>query len=572
MRVLTDVGAIARCFDYLVPEALAEQVQVGDRVRVPLGGRRVGGWVVEVGVRPPDGLSLRPLAAWSGWGPPAPVVSLSAWAAWRWAGRPSQLLATASPRRSWRQLPPPGRPCPAGGRVPEAWAEALARGRLVVRLGPGQDRFAWARAAAGRLAQGSDACALVLCPLQAEAEALARRLEAEGFPVALMPHGWGEARAGARVVVGTRAAAWAPAPRLCAGMVLDAHDPAYKEQRAPTYSAWEVVAERCSRDGAPAVMVSPCPSLELLAWGQLSTPPRAEERAGWARVEVVDRRGDDPRTGMVSEALVRALRSASASAPVVCVLNRKGRARLLACAACGELAACGGCGGPLAQVQADQPLACRRCPRSQEAVCQACGSGRLKVLRPGVARLGEELAALAAGPVSEVTGQAGVPAGVPVVVGTEAVLYRPLRAGVVAFLDFDQELLRPQLRASEAALALLARASRAVGGRRGRVLVQTRRPDSPVLDAALHADPGRLAARELELRRVLGMPPARAVALVSGEGAEAFVASLAGVEVLGPHRGAWLVKAESHQLLCDALAGGRRPPGRLRVDVDPLEL
>ena len=45
-RVVPDVTGVDKIFDYLVPEALAETVRVGVRVRVPLHGRNVAGWVV----------------------------------------------------------------------------------------------------------------------------------------------------------------------------------------------------------------------------------------------------------------------------------------------------------------------------------------------------------------------------------------------------------------------------------------------------------------------------------------------------------------------------------------------
>jgi primosomal protein N' (replication factor Y) len=160
-----------------------------------------------------------------------------------------------------------------------------------------------------------------------------------------------------------------------------------------------------------------------------------------------------------------------------------------------------------------------------------------------------------------------------VLVGTEAVLHRLRGAGTVVFLDFDQELLAPRYRAGEQALALLARASRLVGGRgRGRIVVQTRSPGSEVIDAALHADPGRLATVDAERRSALGLPPATALALVSGPSAGAYIEGLdpQGVDVLGPDDGRWLVRAPNHRVLCDALAAVPRPPGRLRVEVDPL--
>jgi primosomal protein N' (replication factor Y) (superfamily II helicase) len=145
----------------------------------------------------------------------------------------------------------------------------------------------------------------------------------------------------------------------------------------------------------------------------------------------------------------------------------------------------------------------------------------------------------------------------------------------VAFLDLDQELLAPRYRAAEAALALLARAARLVGGRAGggRLLLQTRLPSSEVVDAAVHADPGRLAVVEFARRAALRLPPEVAMALVSGDAATGYVAALGGidgVEAVGPAAGRWLVRAPDHDVLCDALAATPRPPGRLRVEVDPL--
>src|SRR6202034_66338 len=47
---------------------------------------RSGGGVVEDDVAATPGLALKPLAKLSGLGPPAGVVALAEWAAWRWAG------------------------------------------------------------------------------------------------------------------------------------------------------------------------------------------------------------------------------------------------------------------------------------------------------------------------------------------------------------------------------------------------------------------------------------------------------------------------------------------------------
>lgn len=538
-------------------------VRIGSLVRVELHGRRVRAWVVADGVEPPAGIELRPVAKVTGWGPSADVVDLAHWAAWRWAGRPAQLLGTASPPRVVRGLPAPPAPSSGAADIEGLAQDALGQPRSIVRIAPAADRYPLLRAIGGL------GDVLVLTPSLASATQLTARLRRDGFPVALMPSGWAAAAGGGRVVVGTRAAAWAPSPSLRAVVVLDAHDEVYQEERAPTWSAWVVAAERAARAGVPCVLVTPCPGPDHLAWGPVVTTSRADERAGWATVDMVDRRGDDPRSGLFSDRLVAALRG---DGRVVCVLNRKGRARLLACSACGELARCEECGASLGQD--GDVLRCAGCGATRPVVCAGCGSTRLKTLRAGVARVREELEALAGRAVGEVTGDTDAMPDAPVVVGTEAVLHRAGAAAVVAFLDFDQELLAPRYRAGEQALALLVRAARLVGprGAGGRVLVQTRLPDHEVLGAALHADPSGWAAAETDRRRALRLPPATALAVVSGEAAAEFVEGVGGVEVQGPADGRYRVRADDHTALCDALAEAPRPAGRLRVEVDPLRV
>ncbi|MDG1464011.1 MAG: hypothetical protein P8Q20_02840, partial [Acidimicrobiales bacterium] len=74
VRVLPDVAAVSKAFDYLVPEAWSrdgrgERLGIGSRVRIILHGRRVAGWVVDDQVEPPPGVALRPLSRLSGLGP-----------------------------------------------------------------------------------------------------------------------------------------------------------------------------------------------------------------------------------------------------------------------------------------------------------------------------------------------------------------------------------------------------------------------------------------------------------------------------------------------------------------------
>jgi primosomal protein N' (replication factor Y) len=474
----------------------------------------------------------------------------------------------------------------------------------VVRIPPATDLLGLVLAAATdehvRARTGS---VLVLVPSVGWAERLCNRLTRRGLAATT---DWSRARAGWPVVVGSRVGTWAPVPNLAAVVVLDAHDDAYREESAPTYSAVDVAMERARRAGAPCLVTSPVPPVGLAGIPTVA-PSLPEERAGWPAFERVDRRGADPRTGLFSEEFVRLARAVLDGAPrddktgpLVCVYNRKGGARLLACSHCGELARCTRCGAAMSASPDKSTLHCRRCADTRPLVCASCGRLRMKTLRAGVSRLREELAALLGVKVEEVSGAAarrtagaGGTTGkierdtnwsAPVLVGTEAVLHRVRRAAAVTFLDIDLHLLAPRLSATDETLALLVRAGRLVGARGdgpawARVQLQTRVPDHPVLEAVVRGEPAPVLAEEAVIRRTSGLPPFSALALVSGPLAPAYADALAkeaahaegaGIVVTPAGDGAWLFKAPDHDALCDLLARVERPPGRgLRVAVDP---
>jgi primosomal protein N' (replication factor Y) len=604
--VRTEVAAVTKTFDYSVPPGWDEAVHVGTRVRAPLHGRTVRGWVVDEDVGTPPGVAVLPLKSWLGWGPPPALVDLAEWAAWRWAGPASFFLRIASPATIVRTLPvppplPPTIARPAGAAPPEGMDLDLAQpGATIVRQPPVTDPIDLVLSVVGdpvvRARAGS---VLVLVPSAGWAERLTSRLARRGFPTAGT---WEQARAGWPVVVGSRAAAWAPVPQLAAVVVLDAHDAAYREESAPTYSAVDVLLERARRANVPCVLASPVPPVALAEEPGLRTlaATPAEERVGWPVLERVDRRGADPRSGMFSEEFVRLARAvlhdaAAERGPLVCVYNRTGGARLLACRHCGELARCARCGAAAAQPRDTEVLQCPRCGDTRPVVCAACGRLRMKTLRAGVSRLREELGALLGVEVGEVAGPAPaaaepfVPAA-PILVGTEAVLHRVRRAAAVAFLDIDLHLLAPRLSAAEETLALFVRAARLVGARSAgapwvRLQVQTRVPDHPLLVSISRGEPAAVLAEEVAVRRMSALPPFAALALVSGVLAPAYAESLGrgAAAVTGPGAttttvsplgdGRFLLRADTHAPLCDLLARTARPPGRgLRVEVDPVSL
>ena len=583
VRVQPDVPAIHRAFDYSLPSQLLDRfagaVRVGTVVRVPLHGRRVRGWVLDADVVEPEATELREVLAVVGAGPPPAVVDLCRWAAWRWAGPLASFLRAASAPN-----------VVAAGHAVEVeqavYPGAPLHGEQLELIGP---------RAAIDVPIAPEGSTVVIDPSGARAAQVASHLERQGREVvtlgsehadAVRTAHWDRARAGACVVIGGRAAVWAPVPDLRAVVVVDEGDEALEDERAPTWNARDVAVERARRAGVALRVLTPAPTVDAL----VAVGEPVGQAGRWPPVEVVDQRDEEPGHGVLSAALADALRHAvGRGARAVCVLNRRGRARLLACRTCRELARCERCGATVEQ--RDDGFVCAHCDTARPSVCLHCHGSTFRAVRPGITRVRDDLAALLPRvEVASVDASNDAVPDVPVLVGTEAVLHRvgrgavgaspptALPIGLVAYLELDQELLAPRARAAEQALWLLVRGARLLDDP-GRLLVQTRLPDHEVVRAALRGDPMVVAGAERTRRAALGFPPFGGLAEVSGapEAVAAACAAVAtaGATVLGPvaDGSRALVRAPSVTALCDALAApaveAARTRGRLRIDVDP---
>jgi len=583
--VLTEVTALEHPFDYKVPEGFSGPLEVGSRVRVPLHGRSVRGWITGAPEDERDRATLKDLRGTLGLGPPPRVLELARWAAWRWNGTWAHFAKTASPARVVRSLPT--RPVPPALRAPETWLGELGFERArsaspaVLELGPCTDPFDLVLGfLAGLSEEGrlEEETALILVPGVGYASRLVTRLARRKVPAVDAAGGWEASRAGWPVVVGSRAAAFAPCPKLAGVLVLDVDDERFRSEAAPTWHAADVVFERARREGAPALFVATCASATEAGLGEALPVAPSREREGWPTVAIADRATDDPRQGILSSHLVELAREALARQPtgvaVACLVNRTGRAKLLACGRCESLLRCDRCD---AAMGLDEELTCSRCGASRPAICQACGATKLKLLRLGTAQLAPELEVLLGVRVAELTATSTPESwqAARAVVGTEAVLHRLRHCGLVAFLDLDHHLLAPRVGAELRTLNLIGRAGRLVGGRAtegaGVVLLQTRLTEHPVVLAAQRGDPAPVVNADDALRRTLELPPYRALAKVKGPGAGDLVGQLSpdAVEIAELSDDTFAVLAPSTKVLADALAELERPKARVVVSVDP---
>jgi len=560
VRVVTENAAVDRAFDYELGADLVH-VGVGDRVRVDLNNRSLRGWVTgEVEPR----RELKPVKKWLGLGPAPELIDVLEWAARRWCAPLSRFLLAASPAVVVRATPALAR----GRDVDPALGAAASHVRPgVVLVAPTQDPLALILHAHLSTAANPGSL-LVLVPTEAWAQRLSGRLEQRGCAVAHGDAQWDRMRAGWPVIVGARGAALAPTARLRAAVVVDADDEAYRSQSTPTWDAATMLVERCRRDGAPLWLTSVAPSPSLMVLGEPTT--WGDVVGGWPRVQVRDRREDDPHDGVLSRGTLEAAHRALAGdepVAVVVVLQRLGHGRLFACRRCGELARCAVCGQ--AEVETGELFACADAHEPRANFCRACGATNLKKVRVGVSTLARDVAALLSQRVDEVTAASSGELSARVVVGTEAVFTRVRRCALVVFVDFDQYLLAPRESARRSAMVAVAKAGRLVGSRRegrGEVVVQTRRRDE-VIDAVVDGDVRGVIDADTATARALGAPPFAGRAYASGDGAAEFVESLGDALRVRRVDDVFVITAADVHELTRVLAATPRPGGRLRLEV-----
>ena len=582
--------AVDNGFWYSIPASQEAIVGVGTMVRVPLGGRRVRGYVVEIGRREPG--RLRPIAAVSmearTFDPP--LLRSLTWAAHHYVAPVSVMLDRSAPPNLAKKAGKRADPADSGissngSKHPLApWAAGAALGKRqppVAYIARWWD-MDWLPVLA-RPALAAGRSVLVIAATGDEVDLLAdavRPWTAANLVVvtpeandAEITAAWASAQNGQKLIVGTpRVASWL-IPDLLVVAAVEESRRAMKDRQTPTVAVRDLMRTRAAVGGHHLCFVGPTPSLETLAGG--ASVVHSGRRA-WAPVEVVDRQSEPPIPGVVGQVAMSAIRAvADRGGRVFVFAHRRGYAPAARCERCRTLRRCPNCGS--------RPETSPVCPRCGAGLgpCLNCGHDRFIPLGAGVGRVVEELRRSLDDKVAHAPGD------VPIQVGSEADLAGQQPLDLAVAVDPDGLILGTHFRASEEALRVLARLAGKVEGRGARCLLQTSIPDHPVFVALRKGDPLPFLEAEREVRARFGFPPSGELVIVEArgtlpDGSEVWVKdAAAGATVLGPvTRGTggvrWLIQGADLSKVRNqlrALVQRWRDSGvAVRVDVDPIEL
>ena len=344
---------------------------------------------------------------------------------------------------------------------------------------------------------------------------------------------WHEIRLGrVSVVLGTRSAVFTPVPRLGLVVVDEEHDPSLKQAEGYRYSARDLAIVRAQRAGCPVLLGSATPSLESLTHARSGRYRhlRLRHRAGLARpprVALIDLR-DQPLSNGLSETLLHTLSATlQRGEQAMLFLNRRGFAPVLSCFSCGWVSDCPRCDAHQTLHRGSGRLICHHCgaQRRVPTSCPSCGAADLHPLGQGTEQLEQVLAerfpdcpliridrdaTARKGSLEALLEQLSTP-GPALLVGTQMLAkgHHFPRVTLVAVVDADGGLFSADYRATERLAQLLVQvAGRAGRGEhRGRVLIQTRFPDHPLLQTLVAEGYSAFAKAALEERAAAELPP-----------------------------------------------------------------
>ncbi|MBR2823321.1 MAG: primosomal protein N' [Clostridia bacterium] len=356
---------------------------------------------------------------------------------------------------------------------------------------------------------------------------------------------WRRIRRGeARVVIGARSAVFAPADRLGLIVVDEEHESTYYSDHHPRYDARDVALSRCKREGAVLILASATPSILSFARARrgdsvlLEMPVRVQDRP-LPEVRLVDMRREleSGNRSVLSRELVSALGEClKKKEQAMLLINRRGYHSFVSCRACGHVIKCPNCDVSLtchveegrAPGGGDaETLRCHYCGHRERipSRCPSCGSPYIRYFGAGTQKVEDEVRKLFPGTetarmdIDTTSGKDGHAkilerfrsGAVRVLIGTQMIakgLDFP-KVTLVGIVAADLTLNLPDYRSRERTFQLLTQAAgRAGRGQQpGRVIIQTYRPEDPVLNMAAKQNYRAFFEEEFRRRRQALYPP-----------------------------------------------------------------
>lgn len=336
------------------------------------------------------------------------------------------------------------------------------------------------------------------------------------------------------IIIGPRSALFMPAPNVGLIVIDEAHEPSYKQDQSPRYSALRTASVLGKLHKARVVLGSATPSISDYYLAEqtkspiirLTKPAIATEKPS---VELVDLRSKElfREHRFISDTLLARMREAlQAGQQILLFHNRRGTAPTTLCSNCGWSSLCETCFVPMTLHADKHQLLCHICGRSHKVPpsCPECGNPSIVFRGIGTKMIEDEVrkafpkaniarfdADNAADQTLDKRYQEIYDGHIDIMIGTQ-ILAKGLdvpRLSLVGVMQADNGLHLPDYQAEERVFQLLYQVAGRVG--RGKheshVVVQTFLPDHATITHALERDYAGFYKAQLHERKRGNFPP-----------------------------------------------------------------
>jgi primosomal protein N' (replication factor Y) len=334
------------------------------------------------------------------------------------------------------------------------------------------------------------------------------------------------------ILLGTRSALFTPL--IQPGLIIldEEHDNSFKQQEGFRFSARDVAVVRGKMLNIPVLLGTATPSLESLhnvakkRYQLLHLP----ERAGNAlapTIQLMDIRNQKMQEGLSEPLLAQIKQTLEKKEQVLIFLNRRGYAPVLMCHSCGWIVRCHRCDANLVIHYAEKILRCHHCAQEQRLLqrCLSCKTGELTPIGLGTERIEKALQIFfpqhqtirmdrdttqRKGELEKQlekinSGQADI------ILGTQMLAkgHHFPNVTLVTMLDVDSGLFGIDYHAPEKLAQMIVQVSGRAGRaeKPGKVILQTRKPDHPLLLNLIHNGYSHFANSALAERQAAQLPP-----------------------------------------------------------------
>jgi primosomal protein N' (replication factor Y) len=341
------------------------------------------------------------------------------------------------------------------------------------------------------------------------------------------------------ILLGTRSALFTPLKKPGLIILDEEHDSSFKQQEGFRFSARDLAIVRGKLLNIPVILGTATPSLESLYNAEKKRYQliHLSERAGNAvkpKFQLLDIRNKKLQEGLSEPLLAQMKQKLAKNEQVLIFLNRRGFAPVQICHQCAWVARCHQCDTSLVIHFDEKVLRCHHCGYQQHLLklCPACKTGELKPLGLGTERVEKSLQALfpkhnivrldrdstqRKGTLENHLDQINQ-GKVDIILGTQMLAkgHHFPNVTLVAILDVDSGLFSIDFHATEKLAQLIIQVAGRAGRaeKPGKVILQTRQPDHPLLTVLLKDGYNKFAKTALAERQQALLPPFSSQALL----------------------------------------------------------